>query len=391
LTTVVLLVGATGCAQVLGLDAYGPAGDDAAAGSDGSADSYAADHTVDAQSPGDAPLDQSEGGGDDVVVDDTGAADSQGTMDAPGDTASGDDAADSSADVVDAGFDSGGCGTGTICAPAVPGGWTGPVALWAGTATMPPCAAGFNPLFDGGSPSTAPAQCTCTCSAPGGATCGAAQIRFTKNCHQNCGSAQLAPGSCTNLDPFDTSCMQSMTMPVGFTANGSTASGGTCNPNGSTSLPSVWGGYAVACTPSSPATMGCGVGGLCTQIPASPFDYRPCIYRQSDTGCPGGGYSVQHVYYDGVQEGRGCSGCMCGGASGVDCNSLGHVELWGTTDCTDAGIVDLTPLPSGCAAPTGAHGATFTTTATGGTCPAVGGQPMGSVTGQNPITFCCTP
>jgi hypothetical protein len=82
---------------------------------------------------------------------------------------------------------------------------------------------------------------------------------------------------------------------------------------------------------------------------------------------------------------------MCGGASGVDCNSQAHVELWDTPACNDAGLVNLTPLPSGCAVLNGAHGATFTTTPTGGSCPTTGGQPMGNVNGQNPTTFCCTP
>ncbi len=391
---------AAGCAQVLDLDAYGPArpdgGDDgtqaAEGGADAAVDQLGADQTVDSPaadgaSPFDAGLDgtlagDAASGGDSDAG--TEGGDALGGQDGP----PAEDAGDSSSDMGDSG-----CGPGAACAPPAPPGWTGPVVLWEGTGGAPGCAGGSAPAFSGGAkPPMQGAQCTCTCGPPTGAACGPVVLTFAKNCRNggSCGTASVAQGSCTPLSAFDTGCG---TANPAVTAGGSTASGGGCTPNASTSLPPwTWGSLALACEPSAGSGVACGTGvqGQCIAVP-SQFEGHACVLQQGAVSCPGGGYSVSHLYYTTANDSRTCSSCTCGSPTGVNCNANAQVEVWSTAGCNGGTPQPLSPIPSGCVAPGFMQGATFRTTPTGGSCAPAGGQPAGTITPEGATTICCTP
>jgi hypothetical protein len=383
------LVCTAGCAQMLGLDGYGAAGADGG-GPDGSADTATADRTVDGQggdqqSPGDATVDggaDSAGGGDDT-----------GTTDAPADTTSASDARDSSDNGFDAGADAG-CPVGTTCTPPVPNGWTGPLALWTGTSGAPTCGAGFAPVFDGGSPSKDPAQCTCKCDNPTNVVCSAPKLTFTKmsGCRgATCGSSPSIPeNACTSLTGAPTSGCGGA---INVTVSGSTAGGGSCVPIGTSNVPPwTWTELAVACAPSAQSPMACGPGGQCTTTPAMPFNAYSCVIAQGSVGCPGGGYSVQHVYATGAQDSRGCSSCTCPTPpTGVDCNANAQIDFWSSTGCDAGSSLPAVGLPQSCLSPAFApQGVTFSTTPSGGSCNPVGGTATGAVNPQGTVTICCT-
>jgi hypothetical protein len=221
-------------------------------------------------------------------------------------------------------------------------------------------------------------------------------LTFIKKCSQGgtCGTVSLAPGSCTNLNAYDTACSQGgqSLIPAASVA-GSTGTGGGCTPDASTNVPMwSWGTLALACPTSAPSGMACGATGQGQCVPAPvPFEARACVLKQGATACPGAGYSVALTYYANADDSRGCSACACGSPTGVDCDMNAHVELWETTGCDGGSTQALTPVPSGCVAPpVKMQGATFQSTPTGGSCPPNGGQPTGTITPQGPTTICCT-
>jgi hypothetical protein len=368
---------ATGCAQVLGLDSYGAAGDDA--GADATVDAIATDATTDAAAA------DSGGGEADAVSSSDSAASSDGA------DAQGDDGATDAPELPDVPpYDASGCGAGAACAPAVPNGWTGPLVLWEGSGTAQSCATGFSPAFSGGSNAAMPsAQCTCNCGPPTGVTCSAPTLTFDKNCHNmKCGTASVPQGGCTDLTPFDSTCGASFGVNVG----GSSPSGGSCAADASTSVPQwSWGALAVACSPSTLSGQSCGAGGQCVPAPSLPFEGHICMLQQGAGGCPDAGdYLIPHVYYGTGQDNRGCSACTCDSPTGVDCSGNAQVVLWATTDCD--GGASQPASPSGCVMPAfRSQGATFTTTPANGGCSPIGGTPTGGVAPQNPVTICCTP
>jgi hypothetical protein len=125
--------------------------------------------------------------------------------------------------------------------------------------------------------------------------------------------------------------------------------------------------------------------------PPAPFEGHVCVLQQGTGGCPGGEYVIPHVYYGTAQDTRGCSACTCG-VPAVACNANAQVVLWARSDCDGGESQAVSPLPSGCVAPSfKMQGATFTTTPTDAGCAPTGGQPIGGVAPQNPVTICCTP
>jgi hypothetical protein len=377
---------AAGCSQVLGLDNYGGAGTDAGADATLDAPATSDSGTAETQTPGDSAGDRGTEA-DSAPASDSGALD---VADVQSDTGAADGPQDALPLLDAPGFDSGaGCSGGLTCAPPVPVGWTGPVVLWEGSGSAPACGSGFNPVYDGGgSAPTTTATCSCTCGSPTGVTCSAPVLSFNakNNCHgMACGMVSLSEGACTDVGSAGASCGS-------LSAGSSTASGGTCAADASTTVPPwSWGSLAEACKPSALSGPACGAGGQCMQLLPSPFEAHVCVLMQGTSGCPGGGYDISRVYYGGAQDTRGCSSCSCGSpATGVDCNANAQVVLWSSTGC-DAGTTLVSALPSSCETPVfKTQGATFTTTPTGGTCTPVGGQATGGIVPQDPTTICCT-
>ncbi len=382
---IALLTCLAGCPQVLGLGDYAEGLQDG-----GEGDATVGDDATD-QASNDA-MTGADGANDGATVDEAPAADG-GTEDADADMAPNGDAALQDASAPDAQGVS--CTGALACAPQVPPGWTGPLAIWEGTSGAPSCATGFVPVFDGGvSPTDPPAQCSCSCQSPTGAGCGSVTMQFTKTgCTTACGpsgGAAVVPssGACVNLQQYQTGCGGGMEVSI----SGSIADGGSCTPDASTTLPPwSWGTRAIGCIVASQSPVGCPVGQECVPAPPSPFEARFCILQQGANPCPSGDYSVQHLYYGAVADTRGCSACTCGAAAGIDCDTNSVLQTWSDSLCSQVKLATL-PVPQACGTDAGVlRGATFTTRPTGGSCPASGGQPGGSVAPAALTTICCTP
>ena len=374
---------AAGCAQVLGLDSYGPA-----SGDGGSTE----DATMEAAPEGASDVAAERGDAADATPLDADAT----TPDAAGDGMGADGAGDGDAVVMFDAPGEAGCTGVLACAPVAPAGWSGPIALWEGTGGPPSCSAGYAAILDGGAGLQAPpAQCTCTCGSPAGASCGPIELYFTKSaCAVNCGpdsgnAVTIAGGQCANLQAFSMACGGSLQISV----DGSAPSGGSCTADASSTVtPWSWDAEALACAPTVEFDAGCGAGEICLPALQAPFEAHPCVWQAgANLPCPGNPYSAQRVYYGSASDDRGCTACGCGGATAVDCNQNGQVLLYSGGSCTNQ-TGTITPLPQSCVTPAGSpHSGTFTTTPTGGSCAPQGGAPTGGVTPQSAVTICCEP
>jgi hypothetical protein len=148
-----------------------------------------------------------------------------------------------------------------------------------------------------------------------------------------------------------------------------------------------------------PSAPGCGAGTHCLPRPSGSFVGGLCISNPSDIPCPAGPFTARHVFYGGFTEGRGCSACTCGAASGMSCSTTitiysmippptttcsGVVTTF-NVDSTNGGCVNLQNNPA-------VAGRTATAPAiTGGMCPASGGTPTGTAMPTAAVTFCCIP
>ncbi|MGH7435395.1 MAG: hypothetical protein ACRENE_06950 [Polyangiaceae bacterium] len=386
---VVGLVGSAGCAQVLGLGSYGP-------DLDGGEDSPTTDGTTppnDTGQPGDATTDvmaMNEASGNETSTVDAhpdsphadAGPDAQGTETGPGDAGGSDAMTDGPVFATDA------CSGANTCAPAAPSGWSGPVELWEGTGAAPSCSAFYIDVFDGGTtPSGSPASCNCSCGPVSGATCGAAAAQFgTSGCASGCGSAlSLTPGTCASVQSQVTACGSGASIAL----QGSTASGGGCQADASVdAAPAAWGNLTVACAPSSQSAVGCAANHVCIPAAASPFESTYCIIKAGNNGCPSP-FTTQHLYYSDITDTRGCTGCSCGSAMNVDCNSLAHVTTWSNMSCNSGKGSDYAPIPVTCGPLGTSHYAMLNTAPTGGSCTPSGGTPTGGVTAANLTTICC--
>jgi hypothetical protein len=315
------------------------------------------------------------------------------------------------------------CGDHT-CVTAVPMGWTGPFALYAGVPEDDP---GCPPEFPSATPYlgkndflNTPAVCTCTCGPAQGQTCGTLDSIQISTGDKPCGMAPYcigdfsAPpagwdGSCHNDGFFaggQTTCgvvgqgcstQTGQPCMVSVTASGVNATGGTCSPNPvQIQTPEVL--YATlgrACGDAPTTGAGCNVGQICLPRPAVPFEPGLCISSEGDVSCPAGPFTQRHVFYGDVMDDRSCmDDCSCGAASGGTCPTT--ITLYGSTQtgtCTGA----VVSLPAGTCANLQNNPTLAGRTATqpgapqGGTCTASGGIPTGGTTPISPTTFCCTP
>ena len=107
--------------------------------------------------------------------------------------------------------------------------------------------------------------------------------------------------------------------------------------------------------------------------------------RRARRACPTG-FSQKHVWEDVASDGRGCTPCTCGKASGATCATT--TTLYGDTLCQSQ-VVTLT-TDGACDTASNAQAALATVTLSGTpSCPAGGGAPTGSATTTPVLTVCC--
>lgn len=311
-----------------------------------------------------------------------------------------------------------GCTAGYSCHNPVPAGWTGHYALADGTfAALPGNCPGStypNPFYTGyRSPNAAAPQCSaCSCGAPQGQTCDIAELHLTGvTCAEEMSGQPhcqkpiplVTDGAChaINIPGGQKTCgppdLATMTCPAGTQAcnvsvylDDPVANGGACAPSvqAPTITPFTWSNAARACLPTTEGK-GCANDFACLPNTAAPFG-AVCISKLGDNACPAGsGYGTKKVFFDlDPVDTRACTDCSCGNPTGLSCTT--SITTYSDTAC---GSANATTAASGCNAyvnnPAVGSYKSVSTQFTQGTCASSGGQAMGSVVPQNPVTFCC--
>ncbi len=286
------------------------------------------------------------------------------------------------------------CRAGSVCAPPVPNGWTGPLTAYYGD---PSAEAGCPPsmpqlVAEGGFDLDAgPAECTCSCGPPAGESCGTVTLSAAEG--PGCGPCLAPPppvdlvsGVCTSIK--DLSCGPALDASRYINVTSTVVGPGSCESRGAAIVPdAAWACSAIACAADNLGT--CGSGGSCVPIPPAGFLSRPCIASAGDELCPAGPYTDKHVLYGGVEDGRGCTSCSCGPASGTACS----VALAAYAAATGCGPGMPSATGPGCVHlhQPGAGWVKGTFEAGGGSCPADGGRPAGTASPSQPTTLCCVP
>jgi hypothetical protein len=155
--------------------------------------------------------------------------------------------------------------------------------------------------------------------------------------------------------------------------------------------PLPWGAAARGCAPPTLLPRGCPSGQLCAPQPAAPFGAKLCIAQAGDLACPAGSYSQKHTAFAGADDSRGCSGCTCGATSvacggtfmlnpGMDCFGPFFINGGLPLSCHSVPSQTQYSMSYSSGPPTGV-----------GSCPASGGQPMGTASVKGPLTVCCQP
>jgi hypothetical protein len=319
-----------------------------------------------------------------------------GGADAAGDTSAETSAPDAVADVVEEPLQT--CGGSFACVLAAPQGWSGPVELYAGSRTAPPCTADFTLLYDGNDqPSASPANCTCSCTPPttpctppalgfypGGVCAGS-----TCCSGATCDEIPLQAGVCTTVNAPPT-CGGT----AGFAfmnAPGPTASVGSCTPQAGKQIPQLaWGGYAQACSATTAVVQAdCQSGSVCAPIPAAPYGQAMCISQAGDVACPAQGYTSKQLFYGSVDDTRSCTGCTCGALTGVTCAA--SIDVFTSTNGSCTGTMSSYATPISCQSADQPADTRLALTVQDGSCTPTGGTATGSVTPTIPTTFCCLP
>lgn len=267
-----------------------------------------------------------------------------------------------------------------MCAPPVPMGWSGLVTLYNGAGPAPACPGAYPTLaFDlNGGLNAPPAMCGCTCGAVSGATCNASYSVYTNsNCGTLCNtftvSSCVSTSSCNNGNS------------VRATA---TASGGSCTPNPTKSVPGVtWSSVGRGCGGATP-TAGCMNGAQCVPTPTGSFS-RVCVTKAGDETCPSD-YPLKNSLYSGVSDSRDCSTCTCGSPTNVTCSG-GVAGIYDAPSCS--GSSTTVPVDGACHSASGITtiSAKFTTAPapSGGSCAPSGGNATGQAAGTGRLTVCC--
>jgi hypothetical protein len=284
---------------------------------------------------------------------------------------------------------------GGACAPAVPGGWTGPFELYAGSSPSPMCGAAFaGPTLDANAGLVAPpAACACTCDVAKGVQCSAPTTTFypsSTTCPlTSCATVSLMDRACTTVD-VTTQCL----LGVGgafVSVPAPAPSLGSCTPVATVASPSpAWATNVRACGVSvAPARTDCPAGNVCLPVPSSPFQASACIEQAGDVACPLTAYTAKYVYYGGVDDTRTCSTCSCGPVLGASCT--GSITQFQSVDGGCNTAQTTYNLPLACAPIQQPSDLLLTLTASGGACKASPSAPTGSATPAKPMTFCCAP
>jgi hypothetical protein len=289
------------------------------------------------------------------------------------------------------------CGGGSICAAAVPSGWSGPFELNEGPGPSPACDPAFSArVIDAHAGLTAPApSCGCSCGLAGGVVCSTPTLTFfgsPTTCATlgllPCSTTALTPGACTAVDMTG----QCGTNGVSVDLPASVASQGSCTPLAATAFtPAGWAANARGCEANVPPPFptDCATGSACVPSPSAPFQSGLCIAQSGDVACMAPGYTVRHLYFTQFLDTRGCSACTCGPVAGASC--VGSVDQFMSTDGQCTGLQTSYPLGHDCYPLQQPADLQFVVSAKGGACTPSAVGATGTALAVKPFTFCCAP
>jgi hypothetical protein len=172
-----------------------------------------------------------------------------------------------------------------------------------------------------------------------------------------------------------------------------TVSGSSCTPSATMAMltPVQWATVGEACGGATPGTGCANASDTCLPTLPGAFETGVCVMQAgAATSCPAL-FPNLHTFYSGTTEGRGCTACSCGSASGESC-AVTFTLYSNSVSC--AGALAGTVVSGQCIALTGSVGivsieAAVTAAPTGGMCTAIDGQPTGTATPSGATTFCC--
>lgn len=273
----------------------------------------------------------------------------------------------------------------TCVAPA-PADWTGPIALLESADDTPrTCPTGLTALATGGSDLTPGPDCQpCTCGAPTGTCTTAMATIFT-------GTMCVTP--CMNVRPITTTCTPQPYCATQSSGNATLVrDGGSCAPSAGGVRPRPWTKSATSCGFTSPFS-DCPSGLACAPRSAGAPDARTCIMKTGEHACPTGSpYSLRNLSYGKLTDTRSCTACTCG-TPNVTCTNA-TVTFYNDSNCQD--VADSWSTSGSCDSivtfndVTGSAKITEPSTITG-SCAASGGNASGSITPEEPTTYCCLP
>lgn len=303
------------------------------------------------------------------------------------------------------------------CVSSVPANWTGYYELYQGApAGDPGCSEAYpDPAYVGNYNLNAPAaNCNaCLCGSPQGEVCNPPPVVTVMD--TACNGTPTANLSLDLPGGWNGTCSSPVNMngpyylQGGFTICGPdgmqpcnqalttappTVTGGFCASSGGGGMVpnAMWEGFARACQQSMPMGQGCNLSQKCMPKPKAPYSTLICIRRAGDFNCPAGQFSTKFVFYDDYTDSRACSPCSCGAPMGSTCE--GNVSVYSDTFANSCTQLASTFPAGGCGniagnPPVGPTKFTQTMGPNGGTCSAIGGQPVGQATKTFPQTFCC--
>jgi hypothetical protein len=252
---------------------------------------------------------------------------------------------------------------------------------------------------DGSAPTTYfdtpnPGDCSaCSCGAWENASCTAPPIACY-NQSNSCGgntlldlSQLVADGSCFDVPGIGMSPPRSCKL----TGNAAVADMGACQPSGGELMFSEpWMNRDDVCGQAIGGGKGCGNKKAC--VPKGDGDYNGpiCVRKTGMNMCPQLFPNAVEVATGGTDD-RACAACQCA-VSGVTCSG-GAYTVYDQDACggvtatvNSMNCVDVMQLLDG---NSGSIEATELPQAAGGTCAQSGGEPTGSVTPDDTVTYCC--
>lgn len=291
------------------------------------------------------------------------------------------------------------CGGGAGLCVTVPAEWTGPVAVASAAPGVTPDCAGLEATVTASANLDAPApSCVCECNPAEGASCAnallaayggdaacAAETVFTQVIDTGAGDpCNFMPGGEYTGDP--------PVMGASYWTITTSSTGGVCSPAPTYDIPAASYTASVSGCAAPELDMACDSGGSCFEAPGDSFAAGLCVWRSGTHECPAGDFAVRSVHNRGdLVDNRSCSECTCGDASGSCPTS--EAQLFEGYYCNDAFIPIGEACTEACVGPaceTYAVSATLTLGEAQATCPPTGGELVGELVEQDPVTFCCT-